>query len=165
MRAQQAAGHGRGMARTGRPRPKSRQPANRGSPLGPLKAGARPSTTAIALFLTECLFSLCERNGIRHFCDGHHILGGRITACSRPFKPARAVSLTKNGTGFSMRKFSFFAATAVILAGFGGWIASTSQARVAAAIVGGPHLNAMQMMTVTANLPAEHFVDYSLVYE
>ncbi len=64
-----------------------------------------------------------------------------------------------------MRKFGFFAATALILAGFGGWIASTSQARVAAPMVSTPQINAMQMMTTAVNLPAEHFADYSLVYE
>jgi len=28
-----------------------------------------------------------------------------------------------------------------------------------------PQINAMQMMTTAVNLPAEHFADYSLVYE
>jgi hypothetical protein len=69
------------------------------------------------------------------------------------------------GKGSAMRKFGFFATTALILAGFGAWMASTSQARVAASIVLGPQINAMQMMSTAANLPAEHFVDYSLVYE
>jgi hypothetical protein len=64
-----------------------------------------------------------------------------------------------------MRKFGYFAATAAILAGFGGWIASTSQARVAAPMVSGPRVDAMQMMTIAANLPSEHFADYSLVHE
>jgi hypothetical protein len=64
-----------------------------------------------------------------------------------------------------MRKFGFFAATALILAGFGGWIASTSQARVAAPMVSTPQINALQTMTTAVNLPAEHFADYSLVYE
>ena len=64
-----------------------------------------------------------------------------------------------------MRKFGFFAATALVLAGFAGWIASTSQARVAAPTVSAPQINAMQMMTTAVNLPAEHFADYSLVYE
>jgi hypothetical protein len=64
-----------------------------------------------------------------------------------------------------MRKFSFFAATALVLAGFAGWIASTTQARVAAPIVSGPQISAMQMMTTAVNLPAEHFVDYSLIYD
>jgi len=64
-----------------------------------------------------------------------------------------------------MRKFGFFAATAMILAGVGGWIASTSEARVAAPRVSGFQINAMQMMTTAVNLPAERFADYSLVYE
>jgi hypothetical protein len=64
-----------------------------------------------------------------------------------------------------MRKFGFFAATALILAGFGGWIASTSQARLATPTFSVPQINAMQMMTTAVNLPAEHFADYSRVYE
>jgi hypothetical protein len=64
-----------------------------------------------------------------------------------------------------MRKFGFFAAMAVILAGFGGWLASTSQARLVSPIVTGPQINAMQIMTTAANLPVEHVADYSLVYE
>jgi hypothetical protein len=63
-----------------------------------------------------------------------------------------------------MRKFGFFATTALVLAGFAGWIASTSQARVAAPMVS-TQINAMQMMTAAVTLPAEHFADYSLVYE
>jgi hypothetical protein len=61
-----------------------------------------------------------------------------------------------------MRKFGFIAAAALILAGFGGWVAATN-ARVApptSTIAIAP----MQMMAASANLPAEHFVDYSLVY-
>jgi hypothetical protein len=64
-----------------------------------------------------------------------------------------------------MRNFGFFAATAVILAGIAGWIASTSQARVVAPTSSGSQISAMQMMTAAVNLPAEHFVDYSVVYE
>jgi len=64
-----------------------------------------------------------------------------------------------------MRKFGFFAAIAVILAGFGGWLASTSQARLVGPIATGPQINAIQIMTTVANLPVEHVADYSLVYE
>ena len=63
-----------------------------------------------------------------------------------------------------MRKFCFFATTALILVDFGGWVASTSQARVAARMVSGPQISTMQMMTGAVNLPVEHFADYSLVY-
>jgi hypothetical protein len=63
-----------------------------------------------------------------------------------------------------MRKFGFFAVTALILAGFGGWIVSTPQARFAAPM-NGPQIDALQIMTVAGNLPTERFVDYSLVYE
>ena len=64
-----------------------------------------------------------------------------------------------------MRKFGFFAAMAVILAGFGGWLANTSQARLVGPIVTCPQINAMQIMTTAANLPVQHVADYSLVYE
>ena len=61
-----------------------------------------------------------------------------------------------------MHKFGFIAAVALIVGCFGGWIASTN-ARVAppASTVS---IAPTQMMAVSANLPAEHFVDYSLVY-
>jgi hypothetical protein len=62
-----------------------------------------------------------------------------------------------------MRKFGFCASAALILAGFGGWIASTSQARIAAPTVSGPQINAMQTMVTDGEF--EHFADYSLVYE
>jgi hypothetical protein len=63
-----------------------------------------------------------------------------------------------------MRKISLFAvAAALILAGFGGWVASTTQARVDAPT--DVRIDALQMMTVTGNLPTEHLVDYSLVFE
>jgi hypothetical protein len=62
-----------------------------------------------------------------------------------------------------MRKFSFFAIAALILAGFGGWIASTSQARVAAPIAG-VSINPTQLTMTSGDLPTEYFVDYSFVY-
>jgi hypothetical protein len=62
-----------------------------------------------------------------------------------------------------MRKFGLAAVTALILAGFAGWIASTTQARVAAPL-NGARIDVGQMMTAAANLPNEHFIDYSLVY-
>jgi hypothetical protein len=62
-----------------------------------------------------------------------------------------------------MRKFGLIAAAALILAGFGGWVAATSQARVAPPI-SSAGVDPMQIMAVSLNLPAEHFVDYSVVY-
>ena len=50
-----------------------------------------------------------------------------------------------------MRKFGFFAAIAVILAGFGGWLASTSQARLVGPIVTGPQIDAMQIMRLVGS--------------
>jgi hypothetical protein len=62
-----------------------------------------------------------------------------------------------------MRKSGFFAVTAVILAGFGGWIAATTQARVAAPTKSA-EIDVLQMMSVAGDLPSERFVDYSFVY-
>jgi hypothetical protein len=65
-----------------------------------------------------------------------------------------------------MRKFGLFAVTAVTavtLAGFGGWVAATPQVRIAAP-VNGPQIDALQIMTVSGNLPTQHLVDYSLVF-
>ena len=63
-----------------------------------------------------------------------------------------------------MRKFGFFAVTALILTGFGGWIAATTQARVTAPTTNA-RMDVLQMMSVAGKLPTEQFVDYSLVYE
>jgi hypothetical protein len=62
-----------------------------------------------------------------------------------------------------MRKFGLVATAALIVAGFGGWIAATSQARVAPPMTSAS-ISPMQIMAVSANLPTEHYVDYSLVY-
>jgi hypothetical protein len=63
-----------------------------------------------------------------------------------------------------MRKLGFFAIAALILAGFSSsWIASTSQARVAAS-TNGISINPMQVMADARNLPTQHVVDYALIY-
>ena len=63
-----------------------------------------------------------------------------------------------------MRKFELFAGTALILAvGFGALIASTTR-QVAAPSDRIDALKPMKMMAGSANLPSEHFVDYSLIY-
>jgi hypothetical protein len=61
-----------------------------------------------------------------------------------------------------MRKFGFIAVGAFIVACFGGWIASTNARVVPPAST--VSIAPIQMMAASANLPAEHFVDYSLVY-
>ncbi len=61
-----------------------------------------------------------------------------------------------------MRKFAFIAAGALIVACFGGWVLSTN-ARVVSP-TSTVAISPMQMMAASAHLPAEHFVDYSLVY-
>jgi hypothetical protein len=62
-----------------------------------------------------------------------------------------------------MRKFGLFAATALILAGFGGWIGSIPQVGVATPT--NSRIDVVRMMTATRNLPTERIVDYSLVFE
>jgi ABC-type transporter Mla maintaining outer membrane lipid asymmetry permease subunit MlaE len=63
-----------------------------------------------------------------------------------------------------MRKFGFLAIAALALAGAAGWVASTTQARIAAAPIG-RQIDALQIMTVARDLPTEHVVDYSFVFE
>jgi hypothetical protein len=63
-----------------------------------------------------------------------------------------------------MRKFGFLSVTALTLAGIGGWVISTTQARIAAP-VNGTRLDALQIMTSAKEMPIDHFVDYSLVFE
>ena len=61
-----------------------------------------------------------------------------------------------------MRKFAFVAMAVLISVALGGWISST--ARVAPPVNGAAGVDPMQIMVGSLNLPAEHFVDYSLVY-
>jgi uncharacterized membrane protein YhhN len=62
-----------------------------------------------------------------------------------------------------MRKFGLVAAAVVVGVGLG-WIAST-KARVAPPIIMSSYtIEPMKMMAGSANLPTEHFVDYSLIY-
>ena len=76
---------------------------------------------------------------------------------------------TKDGTEtvterrIHMRKISLFAAAAALtLAGIGAWAASTTQARVDIPVEAG--LDPSQMMVNRPDLPTEHYVDYSLVF-
>jgi phosphotransferase system glucose/maltose/N-acetylglucosamine-specific IIC component len=63
-----------------------------------------------------------------------------------------------------MRKITLFASAAVlILAGLGGWVASTTHARVEAPIAGGG-IDLSQITMNARDLPTEEFVDYSLVF-
>jgi len=62
-----------------------------------------------------------------------------------------------------MRKINLFAvAAALILAGFGGWLASTPSASVAAPIVS--QVDALEMMKNAKNLPPVEYQDFSLVF-
>jgi hypothetical protein len=63
-----------------------------------------------------------------------------------------------------MRKMSMFAAAAaLVLAGIGAWAASTSQARVDIPVEA--RLDPSEMMMNRPDLPTEHYVDYSFVFE
>jgi hypothetical protein len=62
-----------------------------------------------------------------------------------------------------MLKFSFVVTAGLIVAGLGGWLSTTTTARVAPPVNSGG-INTIQMMASTPNLPTEHFIDYSLVY-
>jgi hypothetical protein len=63
-----------------------------------------------------------------------------------------------------MRKISLFAAaTVLILAGLGGWVASTTHARVEAAVaVGGIYPSQITMNA--HDMPTEEFADYTFVF-
>jgi hypothetical protein len=63
-----------------------------------------------------------------------------------------------------MSKINLFAvAGALILAGVGGWIASTPNVSVAAPI--GVRVDPLQAMMSAKGLPAEHYHDFSLVFD
>ena len=63
-----------------------------------------------------------------------------------------------------MRKFGFLAVTALTLAGIGGWVVSTTQARIAAPVKG-TRIDVLQIMTTAKEMPTDHYADYSLVFE
>jgi hypothetical protein len=135
-------------------------------PVGTFGSTFERSFVIIAMPLTirpVCQLSVLPGAALRRnhpFCDGHHILGGTIPITSSVFATASAVR--PNGRELLMRKFGFIAAGAFIVACFGGWIASTN-ARVAPP-ASSVSIAPMQMMAVSANLPAEHFVDYSVIF-
>ena len=63
-----------------------------------------------------------------------------------------------------MRKISLYGiATFLILTGVGGWIASSTQARVEAPTLA-ETINPSQIMMNARDLATEHFVDYTLVF-
>jgi hypothetical protein len=63
-----------------------------------------------------------------------------------------------------MRKITLFAvAVVLILAGVGGWVASTTHARFEAP-VGGGGIDLSQITMNAPDLPTEEFVDYSFVF-
>jgi hypothetical protein len=64
-----------------------------------------------------------------------------------------------------MRKTTFFttAAAALILAGVGGWVASTPQASVTAPA--GVQVDPLQMMISAKDLPTQHFHDLTFVFD
>jgi hypothetical protein len=63
-----------------------------------------------------------------------------------------------------MRKISFYViATFLILTGVGGWIASTTQARVEAPALA-ETINPSQITMNARDLPTEQFTDYTFVF-
>jgi hypothetical protein len=63
-----------------------------------------------------------------------------------------------------MRKITLCAvAAALIVAGVGGWVASTTHARVEAPLAAGG-IDPTQIMMNAHDLPTAEFVDYSLVF-
>jgi hypothetical protein len=63
-----------------------------------------------------------------------------------------------------MRKISLFTVgAALILAGFGGWVASTPRASVAAPI--GIKVDPLQIMMNTKDLPTVRYQDFSVVFD
>ena len=63
-----------------------------------------------------------------------------------------------------MRKISLYVIAAfVILTGVGGWIASTTQARVEAPALA-ETVDPLQVMTNARDLPTEEFKDYTFVF-
>jgi len=65
-----------------------------------------------------------------------------------------------------MRRISLFSscAAALILTGFGGWIASTTQAHVAPLDVAVSAPSTLELTLRAGDLPIAHYVDYSLVF-
>jgi hypothetical protein len=62
-----------------------------------------------------------------------------------------------------MRKTHLFAiAAAFIVAGVAGWAAPTTNARVAPST--GPGIEPLQLMMNATQLPAQHFDDYSVIF-
>jgi hypothetical protein len=62
-----------------------------------------------------------------------------------------------------MRKISSFAAAALILAGLGGWIASTTHARVEAPVTA-VSIDPSQIMKNAHDLPVAEEVDHGFVF-
>jgi hypothetical protein len=63
-----------------------------------------------------------------------------------------------------MRKISMYVvATFLVLTGVGGWIASTTQARIEAPTMA-EGIDPLQMMTNARDLPATEFTDYTFVF-
>jgi hypothetical protein len=95
------------------------------------------------------------------FCDGHHIPPLDDLGSMPLFEIASAAR--RGRRKLLMRKFGLVAAAVVVGVGLG-WIAST-KARVAPPIIMSSYtIEPMKMMAGSANLPTEHFVDYSLIY-
>jgi hypothetical protein len=66
---------------------------------------------------------------------------------------------------YIMRKIKLVAvAAALIVAGVGAWVATTTEARVIAPIGARAAIDPLQMMMNARRLPTEEFIDYSFVF-
>jgi hypothetical protein len=63
-----------------------------------------------------------------------------------------------------MRQFSLLAVTALVLAGLTGWIAARNQSEAGAPTYA-VSIYPVLLTTTGHDLPTQHIVDYSLVYE
>jgi hypothetical protein len=61
-----------------------------------------------------------------------------------------------------MRKISLVAAVSLMLAGFGVWATSNTQARID--VPAGAQINTFQIMMRARDLPVAHYDDYSVVF-
>jgi hypothetical protein len=72
-----------------------------------------------------------------------------------------ASSARTQGEENPMRKVFAVAAAALILACFGGWVASTTQARIASEV---KSTSILELTQRAGDLPTAHYEDYSVVF-
>jgi hypothetical protein len=149
------------MARRG-----ARKPANKLAQDQPLEAGCMahrlgsvPGPRPINGVVVKAATALLAIQTIRNRCHATSPRNGRKLWCLS----YRMCGELNTDRRIEMRKISLFAiAAALILAGVGAWAASTTQARVDTPP--GPGVDNIQLMMNARDLPTEHWVDYSVVF-